>query len=631
MGARRGLTKVNWWEAPKGESGEALAQAVQTLACHPEQIAREDRYQDYARLSSNQELQSLRHFGDDTWEASDNIEPTRFGYNLCKAVPATVASKLAKSPARVSISTNGGNRRERKRAELATKFVDGLFWVSGFTKQRNLAMKDALVFDLGAIKWSRRGSRIIARRIFPWEVLWDPADARDGDPFCLYHAQRMHWTQIAADFDVSEDDLEEIKAKASSGYVWVDEGWCKPYDRPSKEEREEELKAFPKRPERHGRHVVQCCGITLVDEPWCKSYHPIQIYRWDTRHTGLAGQGLVEQVLPYYAEILRVMESWRKSHKLGATLKIATQMGTQVQGISNEHGERYSFKTVPPSFFVPNTNSAGFLADANELWHKGIEVSGLSLMSVAGRKDPGIEAAVAIREMRAVETERFAEQTVNYDWWAVENALVGLDMSRDIYEDSKEMRVQSPGTRLIEQIDWKNIDLEEEGFIAQPEPTSIIPRTIAGKKQLADEWFRDGKINRLQHMDMVGASDVMASAAMELAPARRIEAIIEGILDDGKYETPDEYIAFDLALRSGVQALSDAEREKVPERRIRLLRKWLDEVARVQKAVAAGGAAPAATQVVAQNQAAAAAVQAAEGNALANPGGAPMTPTVPVV
>lgn len=620
---------LQWWEAPRGEAGAILASAVEALSLHPEQLAREDRYLDYARLYGNQELRALRFFTDTDWEASgDTITPTKFGYNVCKAVPDTVASKLAESPARVSISTNGGNRRERKRAELATRFVDGLFWVSGFTEERMMAQLDALVFDFGAIEWSVQGARIKATRVFPWEVLWDPADGRTGDPFCLYRPQRLHWTQVCAEYKVTPEQRETIKAQSSRGYVWLDKGWCKPYDLPSKEEREAVLAQFPNRPEQHGRHVVQCCGITLRDVPWCRDKHPIQIYRWDRRPTGAAGMGLVEQVLPYYSEIVRLMGSWRTINKLGATLKVATQMGTQVQGMSNEQGERYNFKTVAPQFFVPNVSSGNHLNDADTFFRKALEVSGLSMMDVAGRKEPGIDSGKAIREFRAITTQRFALQVKSCDMWAVSNAEVGLAMARELFEKNQSMQVRSPGTRLIEQIDWKDIDLEEDGYILQPEPTGIIPRTIAGKKQTADEWLARGTINRLQYLEMVQTADELATITLELAPKRRIERMIDAILDDGKYETPDEFVAFDLALRMGVQALSEAEKEKVPERRIRLLRQWIDEVARVQKTVA--GASQAASQLAAQDQAAAAATQAAQGNPLANPAGAPMAPTAPM-
>ena len=631
------MSNLQWWEAPSSEeAARLLAAAVETLSLHPEQMAREDRYLDYARLHSNQELRTLRCFSDAS-DTPDTINPGRFGYNLCRSAPNSVAPKLLESLARVQVSTNGGTRRERRRAEKASAFIDGMFWVSGFNKARVAALQDALVFDLGAVKWSKRGPRLVAARVPAWEVMWDPADGRDGDPACLYHPQRLHWAQVCAEWNITGEKRETIRSKAmgSAGYVWIDEGWCKPYDLPPSTERKpEHLAKFKQQPECYGRHVVQCMGVLILDEPWCKPYHAIQVYRWAKREIGFAGMGLVEQALPYYSEILRLLETWRKNHKLGATLKVAVQHGTTIGAgsVSNEPGSEYKYKDKPPMFWVPDVRSGEHLNDADRLYQMGLRELGLSDMDVAGRAQPGIDSGVALREIQAITTKRFEAHLKEFDQFGVDCAEVGLDMAKDLYAENGSFVVRAPGTRLIEETDLAEIDLEEDGYILQPEPVSAIPRGIAGKKQWAAEERKAGNLDQQEYLEMVYQPDQLATLGRKLAPRRRIERILDDIMDKGKYETPDEFIAHDLAIQMGVQAINDAESEKVPAKRVRLLRQFVDECARVKKQIETnGGETPAAAALLAQNQAAAEAVQAANGNALANPGGAPMTPMAPGV
>lgn len=624
------MSEKPWWQEEGPRAGEVLAGTVQELATSEEQLDREDRYLRYAQLYCNQSIKTLREWRDHD-ESGDSIGDPQWSYNVCKAGTDTMVSLVARTP-RIQILANGGTRQMRKKAEMMTRYLDGLHWMVKYRKLSRRRFRDSSMFDIGFLRWVPHGSQLRCERRFPWQILWHADDARDGEPTCLYDCQRVPVHVVLARHPrLTEEERAKVKQSAVNGKVWLDEAWQQPLD-----DCDDDVPDTVNvdRVVANGRHMAHCGGVVLTDEHWPHQYFPVVGHVYDERAEGWSGQGTIEQLLPYQAEIHRVLNTMRTNHRIASVLRIAMEKGTQLDGtmLSNEPATTLSFKKTPPQFFVADAKVNEFLGMAKEIYQMGLESIGIGEQAASGRKEPGITAAAAIQELRDIQTARFRPHVEAYDETAAEDAMVAMAESRKMYEGNKKLRVQAPGTEFLDEIEWGKIDFREDAFIARPQPTGSLPLEPAARRQIIEDRYNKGVINRLQYLEGLADADPLAQEMMELAPLRRVDRAIDAILDDGNYETPDEYIPHDLAIRRGYQAISRAEDEKVASDRVALLRQWLDEVARLGTRVSSGGGvSPGAAAATAIDQAAATSQAAAGGVVGANPAGAPLTPTAPAM
>lgn len=405
-------TETVWWQEKREKVGLALASAVETLAVGTEAANREVRYLHYAQLVANQNIRALRDYaGSEFGQANDTVTPTRWSYNVCKAGVQTAAALIGKSTPRIQVLANGGTRKQRKRAELSTKFIDGLFNLVNYNHLAQRRLTDALTFDVGWLKWYADGSQIRCERRFPWDVMWDPEDARNGAPLALYDSMRMHVSVVIKRWGLNADEAKKVKAAANNGMVWVDDAWVKPvddidvnFDDEVDDEGERVRIAAPDRVDGQGRHTVHAGGVVLKDEPWARKWFPLVRHVWTERPVGFAGQGLCEDLEPYQGEISRILTAMQRNDRLATALRVAMEIGTQVSpsGVSNESGSVYTYRKQKPDFWIPDSRAGDSLNRANAVFEKALEVHGISRMASSGSKEPGIDAAVAIRELRDV-------------------------------------------------------------------------------------------------------------------------------------------------------------------------------------------------------------------------------------
>src|SRR5574342_279225 len=312
-----------WWSEPAVNVGKALAKTVESLAISTAQKAREDRYLQYAQMYANQEIRTLREFEQIETEIDPIMEP-RWSYNVCKAGADTIVSLIARA-ARIQVLANGGTRTMRQKAEMMTRYLDGVWWMTKYRKLSRLRLRDATVFDIGFIRWVAEGAQLRAERRFPWQILWHEQDGRDGTPTCLYDTARMPVEHAIVRYGLDEAAAQRVRKHASgTGHVWIDEGWQQPIDDiDPKDKRPKEVD--PERVPANGRHTVHCAGEMIVDEWWPHRYFPVKEHVWDERPCGFSGQGVVEQLVPYQAEIHRVLNTMRANHRLGSVLRIAME------------------------------------------------------------------------------------------------------------------------------------------------------------------------------------------------------------------------------------------------------------------------------------------------------------------
>ena len=157
-----------------------------------------------------------------------------------------------------------------------------------------------------------------------------------------------------------------------------------------------------------------------------------------------------------------------------------------------------------------------------------------------------------------------------------------IDICRELYEDQPDKRIAAPGTELLDSIRWKDVDLEEDAYVVELHPTSLLPTTPQGRIDRVKELVSEGVWSPKRGEAALDDLDVEANMNAERGAEKEAMKICEDMLQDGKYRTPDP--ACDLAtfLRVGTQYRQAGEIGNVPEKHLDQIYKWLDDVAALQ-------------------------------------------------
>lgn len=613
----RGATqKVNprWWaEKDPGKRADAIVGAAKLIA--ERQRSRRRLANLYAQLYSNQTLSSVYHLGTAKQQAQTYTDPygmgTRLTLNVVQSCIDTAASKIAKNRTRVRFLTTAGNWAQQKRSKLLTRFGDGLFDAGGVYPAGQRMFTDGCIFEGGVLEvFTEPDGSIKVERVVPIELLVDDAEAIYGNP-------RTMFRQLVADRDVvierfcdrktvaGRDNAKRLadeagydpitgSASADSNLIMVTKAWHLPSLRDSAD----------------GVHAIAIQGATLHSEQWSQPRFPFVKFSWNDRLTGWWGQPLAEQLLPIQLELNNMVEKARIALRHMAVPRWLLPVGSGVDEDSINNDPRGSFlyynaDKPPPQPFVAQALPREFYERMYRLKEEAYEISGVSQLAASSVKPAGLNAAVAIEEFRDIETERFVIPGQRFEQAHVDLMGLMVNAARDMYKAGVKIRVRAPGTKLLEEIDWKNIDLDEDQYVIQRFPSSLLPNSVAGRLQRVEDLMAGGWIDKEEGLRLLDAPDLEPVVSIKLASLDAIRRQIDLILEDGEYASPEPYIESARALRMAQGAFLKAQSQGCPEDRLDLLDRWVQELdERVQSQAAPAMAAdPAAQQAQVAQQA----------------------------
>jgi hypothetical protein len=268
-------------------------------------------------------------------------------------------------------------------------------------------------------------------------------------------------------------------------------------------------------------------------------------------------------------------------------------MSAKVAQMPNGIGSVIRFQgNSPPIFWSPQALSPEIYQQLERHYEKAFALYGVNAQIAAGQKEAGVTAAVAIRESLDIQTARFSVLSQRWEQLHMDIARRCVDIARDIYADNREMQVSAPGTSLLETIDWADVNMEEDEYVIQPYPASLLPTTPQGRvdrvTELVDKGIWSPTRGEAELDDMDPDSGVNRDKASELD----LERICENMLMDGKYEGPEPTMDLKLALKTASSYLSDGRNQGAPPKHLDLLYRFLDDVTALQGLIQ--GPAPAA-------------------------------------
>lgn len=569
--SRKSDYQDHWWQEPKDNAHNH----VWSIATKLEDQARERQLDDLrnARLTSNRQFLSLNI---PSVAGRSNYKPpsdaSRLTLNVIKSCVDTASAKISKAKPRPQFITSGGDWKLKKKSKQLTKYLDGLFDAAQVYPTAQEVFVDACTFGTGVLKVIIQDEDHIAvERVLPQEILVDEAESYYSNPRQIHHRKFMSRTQLMAMFPDQEANIRTaattIVANDASqeDMVTVVESWHLPTKANAKD----------------GRRTICISNATLVDEVWKHDFFPFAFLRWSKLPVGFFGQGLAEELTGIQIEINKILRNIQAAQAVMSVPRVFMESGSIVNS-SKLQPNPEGLSVVPyqgnqPTFLTASAMPGEIYSHLDRLVNKAYEITGISQLSASSKKPGGLDSGVAIREFQDIESERFILVGQRWEQLFLDIAKIAIELSRDLYEINPDLNVTVASRSSMEKIKWKEIDLKKDQFVMRCFPTSILPTTPAGRLQAVQELIQGGFLTKEEGGALLDFPDLERANNLSTAAVDDVMSIIEDIVDEGEYTTPEPYFNLDLCVKLGQSMYLRSRKNNVPEDRLELLRRFIDD------------------------------------------------------
>jgi len=566
-----GLNKDKWWLSKNND----LAQNVTAFVSYTDkqQSYRSSDNLKHAKLYGNYEISGLDAYSYNKTNVAYNTSH-RVTLNIVQSMIDTVVSKITKNKPRPNFLTEGGNFTLQQKAKKLTKFVDGIFGSTNFYEKASKAFLDGCIFGTGAVKIFTANGEIQCERVFIEEIKVDDTEAFYSKPRQLHQVKHIHKDVLMGMFPKKANLIEQASS-AQDNYpgstaelrnremIKVTESWRIPSTKNGKD----------------GKHAITINELTLLDEPYTKSYFPFVFFRWGERPVGFFGQGLAEQLVGLQLEINKILRTIQVSMHLVSVPKLLVEASSKIvtAHLNNKIGGIIKYAGTPPSYAQLGTIPPDLFSHLDRLYARAYEISGISQLSAQSQKPAGLDSGKALREYSAIESERFLSVARRYENGFIEAAELMIDIARDLYKSNKELKIKAKGSKFIETIKWSEVDMEEDKYMLDIFPASSLSQTPAGRLQDVQELMEAGFIGKEDGLKLLDFPDLEAANNMLNADAQNLDRVIEVMMDKGTYISPEPYQNLENAVRKVQQAYLMYRMQGADEDRLELLRQYMED------------------------------------------------------
>ncbi len=529
----------------------------------------------------------------------------RLRLNVVKAAIDTITAKVGKMRPRPTFLTEGGDWSTQVKAKQLQRFMDGAYHASDTYELAMDAFRDAMVCGTAVFHPYAYGSCIRNERVPAWELFVERADAMYGTPRCLYRVKWVSTSQVHALYgnaaaEAMADPLTSVASSTrdeatAAGFVRVVEAWCLPCCEPdeigSYERRTNAANYGRDRAMYNGRHVLLVGEVPVADEDWACPEFPFVFLHWSKPVQGFWGDSAVTEVLGLQLEINKLLQFIQESMQKVAQPFVLIREDALVTPaeITNLIGQVLKVKdpNSGPLSEVIQVVAFNPVAPAvmNHLWmlySKAFEILGSNQLAASATAPPGLESGRALEQLAEEHSERFMAVSRHFEH------VIGELMARQFIRCAKEIDatlrsngksegfvIRAPNGRAAIKLKWSDVSIDEDGYVIQVFPTSVLPTTPAARIQEVERLSAAGWISPSEARRLLNFPDMEASNDLATADEDNLMRQLEWMLERGEAMMPEPYQDLQNAVRVAQQAILRAMTDGVPEAHIDLVRDFI--------------------------------------------------------
>ena len=319
-----------------------------------------------------------------------------------------------------------------------------------------------------------------------------------------------------------------------------------------------------------GRHVITLTNQVLVDEVYESPKLPFIFYNWIDPVVNFWGTGVVEQLEAMQVEINKTLYRIQRALELFGVPWVLVEKNSEIvkDSMSNRTGQVIRYSKTKPDVSTHKSINSESLQYLEFLYRKAFEIAGISQQSAVGRKDPGITAGVAMREQQDIESERFMKSMKDYEDAFLNIAFHIIQAVKEIARDEGSYKIKIHGDKVVEEITWEDINLEDHQYKIQIFPVSSLPTRPEGKLQVVQEYLHAGFIDADTARDQFNFPDMEKEEEIHLAYREVIKKAVDTMLVEGEYQSLDPLDNLEYALQYSTGAYHLARVEGIDEEKI---------------------------------------------------------------
>jgi hypothetical protein len=568
--SRRVFTK--WWK----ESTDIPASVFNTFR----QI---DDVQSY-RTTSNRRW--LAMYQDERLGGSSGVDhlvdelASRITINITRSVIDAAVAHLATNRPKPQFLTVDGQDSFKSKAKGLNDFAAGQFYYNRIYEKCLDIFRDAAVFGTGFIKIYADFERgeVIAERVFPQEIVVDERDGRMGEPRTLYQYKEVDREVLLTQFPEKEGDIMLAGLVRDSEFerddyvadpVSVIESWHLPSGPDAKD----------------GRRVICVDSGCLEDEEWTSDKFPFAKFTYMPPSIGYYGSGLCEQLQPIQGEINYLVQKIQHLMTL-ATSQVWIENGSDIN-VAHLDNEDFGIRTYtgrPPIVLNMQAVSPEYFSHLDRLHQRAFEVAGINQLHAQGQKPAGLNSGKALREFSDTASKRFLHLSQRWEQFHMDIAHRMIDAARELDEHLEGgYSLMAHGKNSVRKLNFKQIDLEKDKYVIRVFPTNFLSDTPSGKiADIQDLVQVDPSLGE-NLIGLLDFPDLDSVVSTKTARTELVDRLLEMMLEKGQKKMPETYYPFDLIFQKMPLAILRAQLNGVPDERIELVRKFLNECERIQE------------------------------------------------
>lgn len=618
----RGSVPKRWWQLEDKECADEVQAIAEKLESEHQHLR--NKALDAIRSYHGIELSGLGP--QDYIKADPNAE---IFFPLHNSGVETLVSQIGgRQKPKPQFQTNGAEWRVRRRARKADKLIEGILqqpqgpYQNAWELAEDALLRDGFITGNGSLYVSHCDGKVKYERVNDYELLVDPSEAESGEPTNLLWAYPCDIDKLIAEFVDDEEDEQEAEANLRAILAAKDVSSLEMGRRVVRQVRVVQAWRLPLSKKQPGRHVITVQGRTLYSREWKRKRFPfVRFVASRLRGCLWRGQGIVELGDSMVREVnegavrmqerVKLSANKRTYFRPGSVNEEALQANDAEVLIPVQEGHEYPSETLVPPF-----------TEAERAWNEGnvskyYDFMGIQQSAATGRKEPGVNAAVAMRTLNDLGSLRQAPRARRYEYAFVELARCTLDALEDIAElNGGKVIVRRVGKRSVEELDYSQIKMNEAEFELTIAPASSLPNDPAGRLSMVQELFNAGAISLPTFRNLLGWPDLDAEMNSETSEYEYLEELAERYLDaeestwdEGDYESPLGFIVDkQRALLQFSAHYFQAKLDKAPAFNLELIETYIKELD---------------AMIAAAEQAALAAQSPPIGPGMVPPGGAP--------
>jgi hypothetical protein len=570
---------IPWWEKEDKVHNDVFA------ACNnirKNQTAQDELDERHFRMYSGLPLHSVFNMS----MSFDNAD-IRFTMNIVQAATNTLVSKISKNKVRPNYLTQNGNWAQQEDAKKLDSFVFGTFYKSKVYQETKKSLRGACVFGDGFIKhWHDESGEIKIRNVFKPCLTIDQSETMYGsDPKTIYEIRLVDKTTLKAKYPDFTHEIDEAKIsdlpffvdsfESNTELCAVIEAFrvgSKSKKKNKKTGKEEEVISG-------GKHFIGISTATFHYEEFMQEKVPYIRFPFVPNIVGFFSKGVAELITGHQVEINRLLRRISKSMNLMSSPNILVDSLSKIVDthFNNEVGSVIKYEGNMPHYNFPQGINATVIEWFLMIYQKAFEELGLSQLTAQSKKPEGLDSGKALREYNDIETERFAELAQNWEEFHLEIADAVIMHAEEMAKNGGKPVALSPDKFGAQKIDFRKINLKGTDYIRQAWPTSMLPKTPAGRLQYVQEMLGAGMIGPEDGLALLEFPDVAELANNKNAGVNDIKRTAHLIISEAEYNAPETYQNLDYGIQYMNSTYLDMKGRGLPEERLDMLQKWIND------------------------------------------------------